>query len=79
MRATIALAKGDGNLWNCCLAVSIEQLGTMKNNGIVLLSCTWEEAWYVYEADNRNVEGIAETNEAGTLAACVGVENASLS
>ena len=41
---------------------------------IVFLTCTWEEARYVYQCNQRNVEGVAETNEAGTLTRCVAVQ-----
>ena len=40
----------------------------MKDDGIVLLTCTWEEARYVDEAYDRDVEGITEAYEACALA-----------
>ena len=47
----------------------------MEDDSVVLLACAWEESWYIDERDDRNVERVAETNEAGTLAAGVNVEH----
>ena len=46
----------------------------MEDDSVVLLTCTWQESWYVNERYDRNVECIAETNEAGCLAASVYIE-----
>ena len=74
MATTIALTQCDSNLWHGSLAVSVEQLCTVEDDSVVLLTCTWQESWYVYERYDRNIEGIAETNEAGCLAASVYIE-----
>ena len=47
----------------------------MKDDSIVLLTCSGKESGNVNEADNRNVERVAETYEAGTLAAGVHIEH----
>ena len=65
---TIAFAECDSYLGNGRFAVGIEQLGTMVDDTIILLSRAGKEAWYVDEGDKRNVEGIAETHETGCLA-----------
>ena len=65
---TIALAQGNGYLGHSSFAEGVEQLGTVEDNGVVLLACTGEEAWNVDECYQRNVEGVAEAYEAGCLA-----------
>ena len=39
----------------------------MNDNPIVFLTRTWEEAWDVYEGDERDVEGVTEADEASSL------------
>ena len=74
MATTVALAQGNGNLGYGCLTVSIEQLGTMQDNGIVLLGGTGQEAGNVNEGNDGDIECVAETNEACTLTAAVAVQ-----
>ena len=74
MATTIALTQCDSNLWHGSLAVSVEQLCTVEDDSVVLLTCTWQESWYVNERYDRNIECVAETNEAGCLAASVYIE-----
>ena len=64
----IALAECDSYLGDSRFAVGIEQLGSMVDDTIVLLSRAGKEAWYIDEGDERNVEGIAKTHETGCLA-----------
>ena len=45
----IALTQGDGDLWNGSLTVSIEQLCSVQDYGIVLLTCTRQESRNVYQ------------------------------
>ena len=71
----IRLAECNRNLGNGGLAVSVEQLGSMQDDGIVLLTRSGQESWNVDKAHNGNVERIAEAHEAGTLARGVGVEH----
>ena len=47
----------------------------MKDDAVVLLLCAGKEAGHVNEGEDRNVESVAETDEAGTLAARVAVEH----
>ncbi|CDE07508.1 predicted acetyl-CoA carboxylase [Prevotella sp. CAG:485] len=46
----------------------------MQNNGIVFLACAGQEAGNVYQRYQRNVEAVAEANEAGCLARSVAVQ-----
>ena len=46
----------------------------MDDNPVVFLPCTWEEAWDVYEGDERDVEGITEADEASSLTRSIAVE-----
>ena len=46
----------------------------MQNNTIVFLSCSRKESRNVYQGYQRNIECIAETNEAGTLTRCIAVK-----
>ena len=78
MAAAIALTQCDGDLWHCGLAVSIEQLGSVEDDGIVLLTCAGEESGYVNKRNDRNIECVAEAYETSSLAACVHVEHTSV-
>ena len=46
----------------------------MKDYCIVFLTCTWEEARYIYQCNQRNIEGVAETNETSTLTRSVTIQ-----
>ena len=48
----------------------------MSDDSAVLLLCPRKKAWNVYEGDNRNVERIAETDEASGFYACVNIKTA---
>ncbi len=48
----------------------------MEDYAVVLLSCAGKEARNINKRHQGNVEGVAEANEAGTLARCVAVEHA---
>ena len=78
VRAAIRLAQGDGDLGHCGLAVGIEQLGTVQDDGVVLLTRAGQESGHVDERDDRNIEGVAETYETGTLTRGVHVEHTSI-
>ena len=49
----------------------------MDDNPVVFLTRTWEEAWDVYEGDERDVEGVTEADEASSLTRSVAVQCAS--
>ena len=75
VRTTVRLTQGNGNLGHSSLAVSVEQLSTVQDNSVVLLTCTRQESWNVNQRYDRNIEGVAETNETCTLTAGVNVEH----
>ncbi len=76
MRAAVALAEGDGDLGDGGFTVGVQKLGTVGDDGAVLLLGARKEAGNVHEGDERNVEGVAKTYEAGGLAAGVDVQHA---
>ena len=47
----------------------------MQDDGVVLLACAGEEARYINQRHQRDIEGVAEAYEAGCLARCVAVEH----
>ena len=75
MGTSIALAKCNRNLGYGGLAISIEQLCAMQNDGIVLLTGSRQESRNINKAYDGNVESIAETHKACTLAACVRIKH----
>ena len=50
----------------------------MQDNGVVLLTSTGQESRNVNERYNRNIEGVAETNEASSLTRSVNIEHTSI-
>lgn len=56
---------------NTCVAAS-----NWSMVGIAALKITWQEAWHVYEGDDRDVEGVTEANEARSLHRGVDVQTA---
>ena len=51
----------------------------MQNHGVVLLTCSGQESRHVHQRDDGDVESVAETHEAGTLARSVRVEHTGIS
>ena len=78
MRTAVALAERHGHLGHRGLAIGVEQLGTVVDNGVILLTRTGEEARHVDERHDGDVESVAEAHEAGCLARCVAVEHAGI-
>ena len=54
--ATIALTECHRYLRHCSLTIGKEQLGSMINDGIVLLACSRQEARHVNQRNDRDVE-----------------------
>ena len=73
--AAVVLAEDDGDLRYGGFAVSVEQLSAVQDDTAVLLTSAGQEAGDVHQRHQRNVEGVAETHEAGTLAGGVDVEH----
>ena len=76
VRTAVRLTQRDSNLRYGGFTVGIQQLGTVQDNAVVLLTCSGKEARYVYQRYDRNIESIAETNETRALAGCITVEYA---
>ena len=76
VRTAVGLAEGDGNFGHCGLTVSVEQFGSVNDDSAVLLLGSGQEARNVHEGYERDVEGVAETYEAGSLPGGVDVQNA---
>ena len=72
----VALAEGDGHLRNRSLAIGVQKLRTVGDDGAVFLLGAGQEARDVHEGDQRDVERVAEAHEAGALAGGVDVEHA---
>ena len=58
-------------------SVGIEELSTVQDHCIVLLSGSWEESWNINEGNDRYVERIAEAHETSTFSAGIAVEHTS--
>ena len=76
MGSAIGLAKGNGYLRDRGFAISVEELGSVLDYGAVFLLGAGKEARNVHEGDQRDIEGIAETNEPGGLARSVDIQHA---
>src|SRR5699024_4379976 len=74
--SAISLAHGHSDLWNGCFAVGVEQLRAAAQNAVVLLVNTWQEAWYVDEQNQWDVERVAGADEACGLFRGVNVQAA---
>ena len=78
MRTTIALAEVYSHLRHSSFAISVEQLRTVGDDSVVFLTRAGQETGHVYQADDGDVEGVAETYEACTLAASIHIEHTSV-
>ena len=76
MAAAVALAQGNGYFGHGGFAIGVEQFGAVENHAVVFLACSGEESGNVYECHQRNVECVAEADEACAFARCVAVEHA---
>ena len=76
IRPAVGLAGNDGDLGDCGLSKSKQQLGAMADDAAILLLSPGKKTGYVFERNQRNVEGIAETHEASALGGSVDVQHA---
>ena len=76
MRSAVAFAKCDGDFRNRRLAVGIEKFRSVGDDAAILLLGAAEKSRHVHKADNRDVEGVAESDKTGSLAGSVDVQNA---
>ena len=60
---SMSFTRDECDLWDGGLSVGVQELGTVLDDASILLVSSGQEARHVYEGDNRNVEGIAETDE----------------
>ena len=74
--AAVGFAQNDRDLRNGRFAVSEQQLGAVDDDAAVFLSGARQEARYVDERHDRNIERVAEPYEAGRFARGVDVEHA---
>ena len=72
--AAVGLARDDGELRHRRLAVGVEQLGAVLDDPVPLLVGAGQEAGHVLEGDERDVEAVAEADEARALDRGVDVE-----
>jgi hypothetical protein len=63
----VGLAGDDGDLGHGAFGVGVEQLGAVLDDAAVFLRGARHEARDIDEGDDRNVEGVAEADEAGGL------------
>src|SRR6266550_2348854 len=75
VRSPICLACDHRELGHSGLAVGVQKLGAVLDYPAVLLRHARQEAGYILEGDERNVERIAEANEARCFERRIDVEN----
>ncbi len=76
VRAAVGFAGDDGHLGHGRLAVGVEQLGAGADDAAVLLGGAGHEAGHIHEGDHRDVEGIAEADEARGFLGGVDIQHA---
>ena len=74
--AAVGFARDDRELRHGGLGEGVEQLGAVADDAAVLLLDAGHEAGDILEGDERDVEGVAEADEARALDAGVDVEHA---
>ncbi len=76
IRAAVRLARDHRDLRHGRFREGEQQLGTVADDAAVFLHRAGQEAWHVFEGDERNVERIAEAHEPRALHRRVDVERA---
>ena len=74
--AAVCFTENHGDLRNGSFAVSEQHLSAVTNYAGIFLLFAGQEAWYVDDVKNRNVEAVAETNETSCFIRCVVVKAA---
>src|SRR5580704_13139099 len=72
--SAVGFAYHDRYLWDGCRRVGEQDFCSMPNDAAVLLLDSGQKSGYIDKRQQRNVEGIAESNEAGHFIGCVDVE-----
>ena len=76
VRAAVGLARNDGYLRHRRFAVRVEHLRAVADDAAEFLRRSRQEARHVDEGDERDVEAVAEADEAGRLIGRVDVQAA---
>src|SRR5260370_28052015 len=76
VRTAVGFARYHGNFRNSGFGVSEEQLCAVLDDAAKFLLGAGEKTGNILEGDERNVEGVAETDKARALHGSVNVENA---
>ena len=74
--AAVSFTQNHGDLRNCSFAVCEQHLSAVTNYASIFLLFARQEARNVDNVQNRNVEAVAETNEASCFIGCVVVKAA---
>ena len=74
--SSVGLASDHRQLGYTRLGIGIEELGPVANDPTVLLPCPWQEPRHVHEGDERDVEGVAESDESSGFHGAVDVQAA---
>src|SRR5215469_13069862 len=61
--AAVSLASNDGHFGYRCLAVGVEQLGSVADDAPMFLSHSGKESRHIFECHNRNIKAVAEANK----------------
>ena len=64
---SISLAGNDGNLGHSSLSIGVQELSSVTNDTVVLLGGSGQETGNIDQGENWDVEGIGETDKAGSL------------
>src|SRR4030042_2033894 len=76
--AAVVFSENHRDFWHCCLAIRVKKLGAMFDYSAMLLFYARKEAWNIYEGYYRNVEAVAEANEAACLHTAVNIQCSSI-
>src|ERR1700733_14962285 len=74
--AAVSFAGDDRNFGNGGFGESEKQFRAVADDAAEFLLCAWEKAGHVFEGDQRNIEGVAETHEARAFYRSVDVKDA---
>ena len=72
----VSFTEDHGDLRNGCFAVCEQHLSAVTNYAGIFLLFAWQEAWYIDNVYNRDVEAVAETDETSGFIGCIVVKAA---
>src|SRR5213594_519125 len=76
VRTTVGLSGDDRDLRHSGLAEGEQKLRAVSDDPAVFLLRPWEESWNIHEREKRDIEAVAEPDEASRLNRRVDVERA---